>query len=87
MVNEIKLGSPGKLDTVCGGRWGLTRPNTCIWVLCSLSWGPGRWKGSGGGWVWTEGRVLALGKIPVLSHSHVTSGLSLNQSQSIVMVM
>ena len=28
-----------------------------------------------------------LAKIPVLGHSHVTSGLSLNQSQSIVMVM
>lgn len=80
-------GPQGSWIVYAGGRWGMTRPKTCIWVLCSPSCGPGRWKGSGGGWVWIEGRVLALGKIPVLSHSHVTSGLSLNQSQSIVMVM
>lgn len=62
MVNEINVGSPGKLDSVCGGRWGMTRLKACIWVLCSPAWGPGRWKGSGGEWVWTEGRVLTLGK-------------------------
>ena len=42
-------GPQGSWTVYVGGRWGMTRPKTCIWVFCLPLWGPGRWKGSGGG--------------------------------------